>query len=199
MNKKEEKRVVTRQKIIDAATHLFARQGYHKTTMQEIALHISMTTGAIFHYFSSKRVILDEVVAKHDQNMTAYVTFLARNHESYEAMLKGLVAMFVEQFKENPDAIIGLTSLSAELSETGMPVVTNIQAAYDRFVDAFEQAIAPLPGTQHKRAAAISFISGIQGLAIQALLRKGEIGFDELIQGFLDAHLSMNSDRLQGE
>ncbi|MEA2060657.1 MAG: TetR/AcrR family transcriptional regulator [Thermodesulfobacteriota bacterium] len=192
MNKKEEKRKITRQKIIDAATHLFARQGYHKTTMQEIAWQISMTTGAIFHYFESKRVLLDEVVKKHDQNMLPYVSFLSQAHSSYESILRGLVDMFIKQFQENPDAIIGLTSLSAELSETGMPVVKNIQAAYDRFVNAFEAAVSSMPDTIHKRAAGISVIAGIQGLAIQALLRKGEINFEELVLGFIDTQLSMN-------
>ncbi|MEA1967649.1 MAG: TetR/AcrR family transcriptional regulator [Thermodesulfobacteriota bacterium] len=195
MNRKEEKRKITRQKVIEAATHLFARQGYHKTTIQEIARHIDMTTGAVFHYFSSKRVILDAVVEKHYQNMEQYVTFLGKDHGSYETMLKGLVKMFVRQYHTNPDAIIGLTSLSAELSETGMPVVKNIQAAYDCFVDAFESSIVHLPETIHKRAVAVSFISGIQGLAVQALLRKKEINFEQLAQGFIDIHIFMNNEQ----
>ena len=124
--------------------------------------------------------------------MLPYVNFLSQAHTSYESILKGLVDMFINQFQENPDAIIGLTSLSAELSETGMPVVKNIQAAYDRFVNAFETAVSTMPDTIHKRAAGISVIAGIQGLAIQALLRKGEINFEELVQGFIDTQLSMN-------
>jgi AcrR family transcriptional regulator len=192
MNKKEEKRKITRQKIIDAATHLFARQGYHKTTMQEIALHINMTTGAIFHHFTTKKIILEEVVKKHNSNMDAYVAFLLEKPRAYGDMINGLVAMFVKQFHSDPDAIIGLTSLSAELSETGEKVVDDIRAAYDRFVDAFEAAIDHLPATVHKREAAISFISGIQGLAIQALLRKQEIPFDDLVKGFIDTHNKIN-------
>ncbi len=192
MNKKEEKRVLTRQKIIDAATHLFARQGYHKTTMQEIAHYIGMTTGAIFHHFISKKIILDEVVKKHDSNMDEYVTFLSEKPRAYDDMIKGLVAMFVERFHSNPDSIIGLTSLTAELSETGEPVVDRIRIAYDRFVNAFESAIDHLPATVHKRGAAISFISGIQGLAIQALLRKNEMTFDDLVQGFIDRVTQIN-------
>jgi len=63
-------------------------------------------------------------------------------------MIKGLIEIFIERFHSKPDFIIGLSSLSAEFSgvseqSSGIkePTITNIQKAYDRFIDAFEKAL----------------------------------------------------------
>ena len=44
----------TRQKILEAARHSFARRGYDATTNKDIAEEVGITTGAIYHYFASK-------------------------------------------------------------------------------------------------------------------------------------------------
>ncbi len=184
LNKKEAKRIATRKKIVDAATHLFARLGYHKTTIQDIAYHIGMTTGAVFHHFNSKKDILNEVVEQLNKNLDQYIEFLGQEHTDYNAMLRGVVDIFVQRYHSDPDSIIALTSLSAEFSGIREPVIINIQSAYDRFVDAFEHALNQFSANPANRAAGICFIAALQGVAIQALLR-GNVKIEELINGFI--------------
>ncbi len=184
VNKKEAKRIATRKKIVDAATHLFARLGYHKTTIQDIAYHIGMTTGAVFHHFNSKKDILNEVVEQLNKNLDQYIEFLGQEHTDYNAMLRGVVDIFVQRYHSDPDSIIALTSLSAEFSGIREPVIINIQSAYDRFVDAFEHALNQFSANPANRAAGICFIAALQGVAIQALLR-GNVKIEELINGFI--------------
>ncbi len=185
LNKKEAKRIATRKKIMDAATHLFARLGYHKTTIQDIASHIEMTTGAVFHHFGSKQDILDDVVEELSSHLESYIDYLEKPHKDYSTMIRGLVAIFVARYHADPDAIIGLTSLSAEFSGIRPPVIVNIQSAYDRFVDAFEKALKPFSDYPGGRAAGICFIAALQGSAIQALLRGGAIRIEELADGLI--------------
>lgn len=185
LNKKEAKRVATRKKIVDAATHLFARLGYHKTTIQDIANHIGMTTGAVFHHFGSKKDILYTVVDELSANLEKYIEFLKKPHESYESMINGLVDIFVKRYQTDPDSIIGLTSLSAEFSGIREPIIINIQNAYDRFVDAFENAMNQFSQSPSHRAAGICFIAALQGVAIQALLRGDEVKLEALVDGFI--------------
>ena len=184
VNKKEAKRIATRKKIVDAATHLFARLGYHKTTIQDIAYHIGMTTGAVFHHFNSKKDILNEVVEQLNKNLDQYIEFLGQEHTDYNAMLRGVVDIFVQRYHSDPDSIIALTSLSAEFSGIREPVIINIQSAYDRFVDAFEHALNQFSANPANRAAGICFIAALQGVAIQALLR-GNVKIEELVNGFI--------------
>ena len=185
VNKKEAKRIETRKRVLAAATHLFARLGYHKTTIQDIAYHIGMTTGAVFHHYNSKADILDDVVAELDQSFDPYTTYLAKTHAGYNAMVYGIMDIFLDRFFNHPDTIIALASLAAEFSGIRGPVIVKVQAAYDRFVDSFEAALDRIDPKPSNRAAAICFISALQGLALQALVRDGEIEVDDLVKGFL--------------
>lgn len=188
-NKKEVKRLATRWNIIDAATHLFATLGFHKTTIQDIAQHIGMTTGAVFHHFGSKKDILDAVVENLDHNFDEYIEFLAQDHKDRQSMITGIADIFLERFHSDPDIIISMTSLAAEFSSIRGPVIQKVQAVYDRFVDVFESALNRFSQEKINRAVAIGFIAGLQGVAVQALLREGEMTIEELVQGFL----SMNA------
>ena len=184
-NKKEARRLATRWKIIEAATHLFATLGFHKTTIQDISQHIGMTTGAVFHHFASKKDILDAVVENLDHNFEEYIDFLAQDHKDRQTMITGMAAIFIKRFHSDPDIIISLTSLAAEFSSIRGPIIQKVQAVYDKFVDAFEMALNRFSRENINRAIAIGFIAGLQGVAVQALLRDGEMSIEELVQGFL--------------
>ena len=47
-----------RKQIVDAAVHLFARKGYFRTTMQQIAKRAKISAGLIYHYASTKEDLL---------------------------------------------------------------------------------------------------------------------------------------------
>lgn len=193
-NKKEARRLATRWKIIDAATHLFATLGFHKTTIQDIAQHIGMTTGAVFHHFGSKKDILDAVVENLDHNFEEYIEFLAQEHADRRSMITGMADIFIERFHSDPDIIISMTSLAAEFSSIRGPVIQKVQAVYDKFVDAFEAALNRFSQEKINRAVAIGFIAGLQGVAVQALLREGEMTIEELVQGFLRMNALCKAD-----
>lgn len=48
----------TRQAIVSAAATLFDRKGYHNVRMDDIAVHLGLSKGAIYHHFASKDEIL---------------------------------------------------------------------------------------------------------------------------------------------
>jgi len=185
VNKKEAKRIATRKRILETATHLFARLGYHKTTIQDIAYHIGMTTGAVFHHYSSKTDILEEVVAELNQSFDRYINYLGEGHTDYKKMINGMMEIFMDRFHYHPDTIIALASLAAEFSGIRGPIIVKIQAAYDKFVDAFEKALDDISKKKTNRAAAVCFIAGLQGVALQALVRDEEMDIDDLVKGFI--------------
>jgi len=184
INKKEAKRIATKKRILEAATHLFARLGYHKTTIQDIAYHIGMTTGAVFHHYNSKPDIREDVVKELDHSFDQYIEYLGHEHTDYKKMIIGMMDIFKDRFHKHPDTIIALASLAAEFSGIRGPVIIKIRAAYDKFVDAFEDALNRICLKETNRAAAVCFISGLQGVALQALVRDGEMNIDELVEGF---------------
>jgi len=52
----------TRIKIVNVATKLFSRFGFHKTTMDEIAKISRKAKGSLYYHFSSKEDLFKEVV-----------------------------------------------------------------------------------------------------------------------------------------
>jgi AcrR family transcriptional regulator len=57
-----------RQQIVDAAMTCFARNGYHLTTMDDIAKQLPFSKGLLYYYFKTKRdlflTILDDWMAR---------------------------------------------------------------------------------------------------------------------------------------
>jgi len=60
----ESLRQKSRQAILDAALHLFARNGYSRTTTGEIAQRARISKGLIYNYFSSKQEILECLIVE---------------------------------------------------------------------------------------------------------------------------------------
>ncbi|MEQ9363308.1 MAG: TetR/AcrR family transcriptional regulator, partial [Leptospirales bacterium] len=50
-----------RAAILDASFELFARQGYAALTMRKIATELQISTGTLYHYFSTKESIFEEM------------------------------------------------------------------------------------------------------------------------------------------
>ena len=55
-----------RSEILDAALICFARDGFHRTTMQNIIRQSGLSSGAIYNYFKSKEEMV-EAIANHRQ------------------------------------------------------------------------------------------------------------------------------------
>ena len=54
----------TREKILSVATRLFARKGFAGTSMDEIADEVGIKKASLYHHFSSKHEIYDELVKR---------------------------------------------------------------------------------------------------------------------------------------
>lgn len=76
--KKNHNTTETINQIIAVSTALFVEKGYEKTTIQDIVNGLDgLSRGAIYHHFSSKEAIVDEVIDRMLPN-TQYVTELSQ-------------------------------------------------------------------------------------------------------------------------
>ncbi len=51
-----------RNQILDAAWQRFAREGYHRTTVEDIATEAGLSAGAIYRYFPGKEAVLRAII-----------------------------------------------------------------------------------------------------------------------------------------
>ena len=55
-------RKTSRGKILSVALELFAKKGYHATSISEIAKQAKISKGLMYNYFASKEELLDEII-----------------------------------------------------------------------------------------------------------------------------------------
>ncbi|MFI5020716.1 MAG: TetR/AcrR family transcriptional regulator [Alphaproteobacteria bacterium] len=64
MVKKIEQRAASLEKLRKAALSLFVSQGYHATTLEDIAAAAGLTKGAVYFYFGSKSAVLVDLLGR---------------------------------------------------------------------------------------------------------------------------------------
>ncbi|MFW5925323.1 MAG: TetR family transcriptional regulator [Myxococcota bacterium] len=53
-------KVRTRRRLLEAARHTFAEQGYARTTITDLARGAGVATGTFYVHFESKEAVVDE-------------------------------------------------------------------------------------------------------------------------------------------
>ena len=62
MGIREEQKEKRRDEILNAGLDLFIRKGYSATKISDIAKHVGMSVGLLFHYFDSKERLYEELI-----------------------------------------------------------------------------------------------------------------------------------------
>ncbi|HEX7925483.1 MAG TPA: TetR/AcrR family transcriptional regulator [Bradyrhizobium sp.] len=91
------------QGILTTACGLFARQGYMRASIADLADACKLSRGALYHYFDSKEAILFAILDAHIREMIADV----------EAAMAGKSAT-LEQFRAAIQAIVALNARSSD-------------------------------------------------------------------------------------
>lgn len=79
-----------REQILSASMRLFARQGFHRTTMPEICAEAGLSTGAVYSYYDGKEAIVAALVEAGRQG-TAELAADAGRQGSPAARLEALL------------------------------------------------------------------------------------------------------------
>lgn len=91
------------QRLLAAATRLFAERGYDRTSVQEIVEAAGVTKGALYHYFGSKEDLLHEVYARMLRLQQERLDAFAKADEPVEVRLRGAAADVVVTTIDNLD------------------------------------------------------------------------------------------------
>lgn len=188
---RERRRELTRTALIEAAADLFGRQGFHATSLEEIASAAGFTRGAIYKNFSSKEDILLAVV---DWNMDLQLAAYADVLESTPGVTADRAAAAAEVwthfFRRDP----GLLLLELELRMHALrepqfrPRLVEWERRHRDRIGKFvaEQARAaglsiPIPAADF----AAFTLAAVEGLSLAAALHAEEAErYDRLVEFF---------------
>lgn len=94
----------TRQRILDAAAHVFADFGYAAGTTNRIAERAEISIGSLYQYFPNKDSILVELMTSHTEDGFALIQrhLTAGLPDSIEGMLRIFVRAAIDNHRDNP-------------------------------------------------------------------------------------------------
>jgi len=84
-----------RNRILDAATHVFARTGFHRARVSDIAQEAGIAYGLVYHYFSNKEEILNTIFEERWRGFLTAVDDIADSPRRSEEKLVAVAAMAV--------------------------------------------------------------------------------------------------------
>lgn len=92
----------TRERVMQAARHLFVTRGYFNTSIPDIVAESGVSTGSIYHHFGSKQALARQV---YDETMTAFIGGLEQRlagATSLRERLRGVVAHIYAMADDDP-------------------------------------------------------------------------------------------------
>lgn len=80
--KRSDKILETRTKLIKAAREAFATQGFAESSMDVLTAQAGLTRGALYHHFGDKKGLLEAVIAQIDGEMTDRLTAIVEKADT---------------------------------------------------------------------------------------------------------------------
>ncbi len=94
----------TKNKILTIASELFAKHGFHKTSMEDIARASQKAKGSIYYYFKDKESLFYEVVDKELLHLRRELALVVTDPNKNAAeKFKSYLMLRMEILKESPN------------------------------------------------------------------------------------------------
>lgn len=92
-SRREQYADATRAALLETATRMFAERGYARTSLDDVAVAIQATRGAVYHHFDSKQALFEAVIDILGLETVELVTAAATVHsDPWAAALAGIDA-----------------------------------------------------------------------------------------------------------
>jgi AcrR family transcriptional regulator len=85
-----------REAVLRTAVHLFLEQGYHRATLNEVAVRLNITKPALYNYFRSKEEILFECWMLGQEQVDEIIAAINRSGDDGLGKLRALVRAYAQ-------------------------------------------------------------------------------------------------------
>jgi AcrR family transcriptional regulator len=137
MYKEKHKEIEIRETIISAAREVFARYGFRKTTMQDIASAAGKAKSSLYHYFKSKEDVFGSVL---EREVTILKDEIMTSIEQEKTAQERLIAYFVARMRGFKKLVNFYSAFSDEYLEN-YGFIQRLRRAYDQYEIAMIQSM----------------------------------------------------------
>lgn len=92
-----------RKKILNASIAIFAREGFHSTTIDQIAEEADIGKGSVYRYFKSKDLILEELLETTFADIAARISSIYSKEMDILQLVEEMIKSWITFISENPD------------------------------------------------------------------------------------------------
>lgn len=100
-----DKKALKRESIIQTALQLFSSNGFHKTTIPDIAKKLGMSVGNFYNYFSSKDILAQEIIKYTSEVLGMKIREVNSLDVSAQEKIRKIVDVYFTMAKEKPEMI----------------------------------------------------------------------------------------------
>ncbi|MBL8162873.1 MAG: TetR/AcrR family transcriptional regulator [Anaerolineae bacterium] len=162
-----------RNQILNAAAKVFAANGFHPTTIRDVAREAGVADGTIYNYFDSKTALLFAILDRMRESAASTID----PHELAEMDFRGLVKLYVQQALFVPKADnfelfrVVMSEILVNKDLRSLYHERILQPALLQAEPLFTQWAEQHPGSTVDPALAVRALSGaVLGLIIQHIL-----------------------------
>jgi len=121
-------KALLRKKIVRAASEVFGRYGYRKTTVEDIAMQLHMVKSSLYYYFRGKEDIFNAVVNCEARKVRRHLLAILEQNDDPRTRLRKYILARMEALKE----IAGRYPSIFDPTLTHYDFIENIRRKYDR-------------------------------------------------------------------
>ena len=187
MNKKDIQSEKTKATIIKAAISLFAKNGFHNTSIAQITEMCQLSKGALYWHFEDKEDLLMAVIDQVRQEWKDVLRKNLKRNWSAQKKMENILDLFVETTLENKERYVIFIVLIAEFTEVDERFERALREGFMEFFEFIAQIIddGKSEGSIHKdintNLMAIAFMGVWQGVLLQWLLNRNEVRLESLV------------------
>jgi AcrR family transcriptional regulator len=173
--------------VHQVVAQLFAKRGYHSTSIREIARQLGMNQSSLYYYFSSKEEILFRLMNEAMDDAMTTLKQICESEISPEEKLSRVLGFYVRYFAGDQDRLTLLVNERDCLGETYRRILIEKERRYVQlFKDIFEELNQTKKAKTIPPQVATFAFFGMVHYTIKWYHRDGPVGLDQLADFFVE-------------
>jgi TetR/AcrR family fatty acid metabolism transcriptional regulator len=121
-----------RRVILDAAISVFAREGFHRCRVSDIAKEANVAYGLVYHYFRSKDEVLNTVFTERWSLLVEAIDEVERQQMPVREKLYAIASFIIDSYHHNPDLMkVIIVEVTRAANTFGSHHLEEITTAYE--------------------------------------------------------------------
>jgi AcrR family transcriptional regulator len=173
-----------RRMILDAAAHVFARQGFHSCRVSDIADEAGVAYGLVYHYFQSKDEVLDTLFLERWELLLAAIAEIDARDIPARQKLHAIASFIVDSYRHDPELMkVIIVEVTRAANTFGATHIDLIQRAYQGIaaIVAAAQAEGAFRAVVSAEFAAMAFYGALEQVLtswIFGILEESDDGYE---------------------